>query len=90
MQVDRNTGQPLPGPRPDWDRVTSHSGKQFFALVFPEQIAITPDGRTGTSCAGKLGHADPLSLLPEDWSWWLRNRPGPEGSLGWPDAARGA
>lgn len=23
-----------------------------FGLVFPEQIAITPDGRTGTSCAG--------------------------------------
>jgi 2,4-dienoyl-CoA reductase-like NADH-dependent reductase (Old Yellow Enzyme family) len=23
-----------------------------FALVFPEQIAITPDGRTSTSCAG--------------------------------------
>src|ERR671932_2535979 len=22
-----------------------------FGLVFPEQIAITPDGRTGTSCA---------------------------------------
>ena len=40
--------------------------------------------------ARELGHADPLSLLPEDWSWWLRNRPGPEGSLGWPDAARGA
>src|SRR5690348_15705915 len=23
-----------------------------FALVFPEQLAITPDGRTSTSCAG--------------------------------------
>ena len=23
-----------------------------FGLVFPEQIAITPDGRTGTHCAG--------------------------------------
>ncbi len=23
-----------------------------FALVFPEQVAITPDGRTSTSCAG--------------------------------------
>ena len=23
-----------------------------FGLVFPEQIAITPDGRIGTSCAG--------------------------------------
>jgi len=23
-----------------------------FGLVFPEQIAITPDGRTGVHCAG--------------------------------------
>ena len=37
--------------------------------------------------ARELAHPDPLSLLPEDWSWWLRNRPGPEGSLGWPGAA---
>jgi 2,4-dienoyl-CoA reductase-like NADH-dependent reductase (Old Yellow Enzyme family) len=37
--------------------------------------------------ARELAHPDPLSLLPEDWSWWLRNRPGPEGSLGWPAAA---
>ena len=34
--------------------------------------------------AGELAHSDPFSLLPEDWSWWLRNRPGSEGSLGWP------
>ncbi|MGH6712766.1 MAG: NADH:flavin oxidoreductase/NADH oxidase [Bradyrhizobium sp.] len=34
--------------------------------------------------ARELSHADPFSLLPEDWSWWLRNRPGSEGSLGWP------
>jgi 2,4-dienoyl-CoA reductase-like NADH-dependent reductase (Old Yellow Enzyme family) len=34
--------------------------------------------------ARELGHPDPLSLLPEDWSWWLRNRPGPEEALGWP------
>ena len=40
--------------------------------------------------ARELGHPEPLSLLPEDWSWWLRNRPGPEGSLGWPAAARDA
>jgi 2,4-dienoyl-CoA reductase-like NADH-dependent reductase (Old Yellow Enzyme family) len=38
--------------------------------------------------ARELGHPDPLSLLPEDWSWWLRNRPGPEGGLpGWPAVA---
>ena len=34
--------------------------------------------------ARELAHNDPFSLIPEDWSWWLRNRPGPEGSLGWP------
>ena len=37
--------------------------------------------------ARELSHADPFSLLPEDWSWWLRNRPGSEGSLGWPAQA---
>ncbi|ANK81460.1 MAG: NADH:flavin oxidoreductase [Rhizobiales bacterium NRL2] len=34
--------------------------------------------------ARELGHEDPLTLMPEDWSWWLRRRPKPEGSLGWP------
>jgi 2,4-dienoyl-CoA reductase-like NADH-dependent reductase (Old Yellow Enzyme family) len=38
--------------------------------------------------AQELGHGDPLSLLPEDWSWWLRRMPGPEGSQGWPAPAR--
>jgi len=33
--------------------------------------------------ARELGRGDPLSLIPEDWAWWLRTRPGPEGSLGW-------
>ena len=37
--------------------------------------------------ARELAHNDPFSLIPEDWSWWLRSRPGPEGSLGWPPAA---
>jgi 2,4-dienoyl-CoA reductase-like NADH-dependent reductase (Old Yellow Enzyme family) len=40
--------------------------------------------------ARELAHDDPFSLIPEDWSWWLRNRPGPEGSLGWPPAATAA
>ena len=34
--------------------------------------------------ARELAHSDPFSLLPEDWSWWLRNRPGSENSHGWP------
>jgi 2,4-dienoyl-CoA reductase-like NADH-dependent reductase (Old Yellow Enzyme family) len=37
--------------------------------------------------ARELAHNDPFSLIPRDWSWWLRNRPGPEGSLGWPAAS---
>lgn len=37
--------------------------------------------------ARELAHSDPVSLLPEDWSWWLRSRPGPEGSIGWPPGA---
>ena len=36
--------------------------------------------------ARELAHPDPISLRPEDWAWWLRNRPGPEGVLGWPPA----
>ena len=38
--------------------------------------------------AQELAHTDPLSLLPEDWSWWLRRIPGPDGSQGWPSPAR--
>ncbi len=38
--------------------------------------------------ARELAHADPMSLLPQDWSWWLRNRPGSEGSHGLPAPAR--
>lgn len=38
--------------------------------------------------ARELAHADPLSMIPEDWAWWLRSRPGPEGSLGWPTPGR--
>lgn len=40
--------------------------------------------------ARELGHSDPFGLIPEDWHWWIRSRPGPEGSLGWPAAGQGA
>jgi 2,4-dienoyl-CoA reductase-like NADH-dependent reductase (Old Yellow Enzyme family) len=37
--------------------------------------------------ARELGLSDPLSHLPEDWSWWLR-RSGPhDPNLGWPSVA---
>ena len=32
--------------------------------------------------ARELAQPDPLSLLPQDWAWWLRRIPGPEGSQG--------
>ena len=37
--------------------------------------------------ARELAHEDPFSLLPRDWSWWLKNRPGSENSHGWPPPA---
>ena len=40
--------------------------------------------------ARELAHNDPFELLPQDWSWWLRNRPGSEGSHGLPEAGRQA
>ncbi|MCA3362714.1 MAG: NADH:flavin oxidoreductase/NADH oxidase [Roseomonas sp.] len=36
--------------------------------------------------ARELGQKDPYSLMPEDWSWWLRSRRGSAGSEGWPPA----
>ncbi len=37
--------------------------------------------------ARERAHDDPFSLLPQNWSWWLRNRPGSGNSRGWPAAA---
>ena len=34
--------------------------------------------------ARELGHADPFSLLPQDWGWCLSNYRGHEPSIGWP------
>ena len=34
--------------------------------------------------ARELGHPDPFSLVPEDWSWWLKNFRGHEASIGLP------
>ena len=41
--------------------------------------------------ARELAHADPFSLVPEDWAWWLRNVRAHQACLGWPvvgEAAR--
>lgn len=37
-----------------------------------------------------LGYADPFSLVPEDWAWWLRNLRGVDEAIGWPAATNGA
>ena len=34
--------------------------------------------------ARELGHPDPFSLVPEDWSWWLKNFRGHDASIGLP------
>ena len=36
--------------------------------------------------ARELGHGDPFSLVPEDWSWWLKNFRGHDPSIGLPPA----
>ena len=37
--------------------------------------------------ARELAHADPFSLVPEDWAWWLRNFRAHEACIGWPEQA---
>ncbi|GAA1925892.1 NADH:flavin oxidoreductase/NADH oxidase [Nocardioides lentus] len=37
--------------------------------------------------ARELGHADPFTLVPEDWGWWLSNFRGHDASIGWPAPA---
>ena len=66
------------------------------AAIRAEQIDLVLLGRPALAnphwpfyAARELGHPDPVALLPQDWSWWLRNRPGPEGILGWPAPGRG-
>jgi 2,4-dienoyl-CoA reductase-like NADH-dependent reductase (Old Yellow Enzyme family) len=34
--------------------------------------------------ARELAHADPFSLVPEDWGWWLRNFRAHDVCIGWP------
>lgn len=35
--------------------------------------------------ARELGHSDPFSLLPEDWSFWLDSHRANAAALGWPE-----
>lgn len=57
--------------------------EEMIDLVFLGRPALS-NPHWPVWAARELSHTDPFSLLPEDWSWWLRNRPGSEGSLGWP------
>ena len=90
-RVRRETGMPV--------GVSWNLGVPAVAdrVIRQELIDVVMLGRPALSnphwplyAARELSHEDPLSLLPEDWSWWLRRIPGPEGSQGWPSAARPA
>ena len=37
--------------------------------------------------ARELGVAEPFDLVPEQWSWWLKNFRGHAPSIGWPEVA---
>ncbi len=60
--------------------------EELIDLVFLGRPALS-NPHWPVWAARELAHNDPFSLLPEDWSWWLRYRPAPEGSLGWPATA---
>jgi 2,4-dienoyl-CoA reductase-like NADH-dependent reductase (Old Yellow Enzyme family) len=57
--------------------------QELIDLVFLGRPALS-NPHWPVWAAHELAHEKPYSLLPEDWSWWLRNRPGAEGSMGWP------
>jgi 2,4-dienoyl-CoA reductase-like NADH-dependent reductase (Old Yellow Enzyme family) len=57
--------------------------QELIDLVFLGRPALS-NPHWPVWAAHELAHENPYALLPEDWSWWLRNRPGSEGSLGWP------
>jgi 2,4-dienoyl-CoA reductase-like NADH-dependent reductase (Old Yellow Enzyme family) len=63
--------------------------EELIDLVFLGRPALS-NPHWPVWAARELAHNDPFSLIPQDWSWWLRNRPGPEGSLGWPATAGSA
>jgi 2,4-dienoyl-CoA reductase-like NADH-dependent reductase (Old Yellow Enzyme family) len=79
--VSWNLGIPAVADRAIWE--------EKLDLVFLGRPALS-NPHWPVWAARELGHADPFSLLPEDWSWWLRNRPAPEGSLGWPVVEAGS
>jgi 2,4-dienoyl-CoA reductase-like NADH-dependent reductase (Old Yellow Enzyme family) len=63
--------------------------EQLVDLVFLGRPALA-NPHWPVWAARELGHNDPFALIPEDWHWWIRSRPGPEGSLGWPAVTKQA
>ena len=61
--------------------------EQLVDLVFLGRPALA-NPHWPVWAARELGHNDPFSMIPEDWHWWIRSRPGPDGSLGWPSATK--
>ncbi len=60
-------------------------------IIREERIDLVMLGRPALSnphwpvwAARELGHADPFSLVPEDWAWWLRNFRAHPDCIGWP------
>ncbi|MFN8074571.1 MAG: NADH:flavin oxidoreductase/NADH oxidase [Kineosporiaceae bacterium] len=60
-------------------------------VVREEKVDVVMLGRPALAnpvwpvwAARELGHADPFSLVPSDWAWWLRNFRGDEASIGLP------
>ena len=61
--------------------------EQLIDLVFLGRPALA-NPHWPVWAARELAQNDPFSPIPADWAWWLRSRPGPEGSLGWPPVQR--
>jgi 2,4-dienoyl-CoA reductase-like NADH-dependent reductase (Old Yellow Enzyme family) len=79
VAVSWNLGQPAVA-----DRVIRD---ELIDLVFLGRPALA-NPHWPVWAARELAHNDPFSILPQDWSWWLNNRPGSENSHGWPAPAK--
>ncbi len=64
-----------------------------YWLCNPVNKAVQAPGRPGPAlsnphwpvwAAREVAHNDPLSLVPEDWAWWLRNFRAHDSCIGWP------
>lgn len=58
--------------------------EELIDLVFLGRPALS-NPHWPVWAARELAHPDPFSLVPEDWSWWLRNLRAHRSCLGWPE-----